>query len=127
MPARPLCAKASRILSTREWIALEKHESASMFRALTQAFDAQQHNRWFETAWKHYRSPKNGLRSGALIAEAEPCAFLAFEDFGTTGLTGDRSQYQPIEGQTNAFFNFFRAEGKTDKGGDDRGRWGVGQ
>lgn len=84
------------------------------------------HQKWFDTAWQHYQSPKNGLRPGTLRPN-EQCGFLAFEDFGTTGLTGDRSQYQPVEDAPNAFFNFFRAEGKTDKGGDDRGRWGVGK
>lgn len=84
------------------------------------------HREWFGSAWPHYRANKNGLRPASLI-EDEPCVFLTFEDFSTTGLTGDRSQYQPVDGSVNAFFNFFRAEGKTDKGGDDRGRWGVGK
>ncbi len=90
------------------------------------ALGAQEHKKWFESAWPHFDAPKNGLRPGSVRKEA-PCHFLVFEDFGTTGLTGDRTQFQPAEGSSNAFFNFFRAEGKTDKAGDDRGRWGVGK
>lgn len=90
------------------------------------ALAPERHKSWFETAWTHYGAPKNGLKPESIGAD-QPCRYLAFEDFGTTGLTGDREQYQPVEGVTNAFFNFFRAEGKTDKAGDDRGRWGVGK
>ncbi len=50
-----------------------------------------------------------------------------FEDFGTTGLTGNREQYEEQEGASNSFFYFFRAEAKTAKPGDDRGRWGIGK
>jgi hypothetical protein len=34
-----------------------------------------------------------------------------FEDFGTTGLTGDPAAHQPIGDAANHFLNFFRAEG----------------
>ncbi len=90
------------------------------------AIDAQHHARWFDSAWPHYQAPKNGLKPGA-IAPDKKCRYLVFEDFETTGLTGDTEQHDPIEGQKNAFFFFFRAEGKTEKGGDDRGRWGIGK
>lgn len=90
------------------------------------AIDAKRHARWFESAWPHYRAPKNGLKPGA-ISPAKKCRFLVFEDFETTGLTGDTEQHDPIDGRKNAFFYFFRAEGKTEKGGDDRGRWGIGK
>lgn len=90
------------------------------------AIDAPHHARWFESAWPHYMSPKNGLKPGAIASERK-CRYLVFEDFETTGLTGDCEQHDPIDGQKNAFFYFFRAEGKTEKGGDDRGRWGIGK
>ena len=90
------------------------------------AIDVQKHRRWFESAWPHYLAPKNGLKPGAITTDKK-CRFLVFEDFETTGLTGDPRQYDPIDGQKNAFFYFFRAEGKTEKGGDDRGRWGIGK
>jgi len=90
------------------------------------AIDAQRHSRWFESAWPHYMAPKNGLKSGSISPEKK-CRYLVFEDFETTGLTGSTEQYDPIDGQKNAFFYFFRAEGKTEKEGDDRGRWGIGK
>ena len=58
----------------------------------------------------------------------EPFRYLVFEDFGTSGLTGDSAQWWPDEhGQPNPFFNYFRAEGISDKHGGARGRHGVGR
>ncbi len=82
--------------------------------------------RWFDGAWPHYRAEGNGLRPGD-VNETTPCKFLAFEDFGTTGLTGDRTQYEERNDSDNPFFYFFRAEAKTAKHGDARGRWGIGK
>ena len=90
------------------------------------AIEPARHGHWFDSAWPHSQAPKNGLKTGA-IAPDKKCRYLVFEDFETTGLTGDTEQYDPIDGQKNAFFYFFRAEGKTEKGGDDRGRWGIGK
>ena len=90
------------------------------------ALPPHQHAQWFETAWAHYEAPRNGLKPGD-VSRATPCRFLVFEDFGTTGLTGDREQYEEQEGANNPFFYFFRAEAKTAKYGDDRGRWGIGK
>ena len=53
--------------------------------------------------------------------------FLVFEDFGTTGVLGDPAQWKPIEGVNNPFFNYFRAEGLSDKHEGNRGRHGVGK
>jgi hypothetical protein len=91
-----------------------------------QALPPQEHAQWFDTAWGHFEAPGNGLRSGD-VSRHKACRFLAFEDFGTTGLTGDREQYEEQEGASNPFFYFFRAEAKTAKYGDDRGRWGIGK
>jgi hypothetical protein len=57
----------------------------------------------------------------------EPCRYLAFEDFETTGLRGDPEQWWPEEGVTNPFFNFFRGEGVSNKDEGARGRHGVGK
>lgn len=53
--------------------------------------------------------------------------YLSFEDFGTTGLTGDPAQWWPDENKPNPFFNYFRAEGISDKSANQRGRHGVGR
>ncbi len=56
----------------------------------------------------------------------EPFRYLLFEDFETTGLTGDPTQWLFSEAK-NPFFDFFRAEGISHKEGSDRGRHGVGK
>lgn len=54
--------------------------------------------------------------------------YLVFEDFGTSGLLGDPTQWWPDdEGPPNPFFNYFRGEGISDKLGGKRGRHGVGR
>ena len=80
---------------------------------------------WFEGAWKHVQAPGNGLREAP--TQNERCSFLVFEDFGTRGLQGDVAQPFDEPGTKNHFFYFFRAEGRTSKSEQDRGRWGVGK
>ncbi len=80
---------------------------------------------FFDGAWDHYHSEINGLSNPPDINE--DCPFLVFEDEGTTGLTGDISQTEPLDGKQNSFFSFFRAEGLSGKSSKDRGRWGVGK
>ena len=90
------------------------------------ALPANGHRRWFKDAWPHYNAKGNGLQHGRLTS-GMACRFLVIEDFGTTGLTGDHAQFQEEPDINNSFFYFFRAEGKTAKEGDDRGRWGIGK
>ncbi len=73
----------------------------------------------------HIKTPGNGLRE--IPKPDESCPFLVFEDFGTTGLVGDPEETNPPEDSTNRFYHFFRAEGRSDKGRKDIGRWGVGK
>lgn len=73
----------------------------------------------------HMRAPRSGLRD--IPAPDEDCRFLVFEDFGTKGLMGDPSAYRVPEDQENHFYNFFRAEGRSNKRERSRGRWGVGK
>ena len=74
---------------------------------------------------EHLRAPGNGLRE--IPQDGDDCPFLVFEDFGTTGLTGDPAEWRPQPGSKNHFYHFFRAEGRSDKGERDIGRWGVGK
>lgn len=90
------------------------------------ALSAADMGRWTKDAWPHLQAARNGLQPGA-VSPTMSCDYLVFEDFGTTGLVGDPEAIEPIEGENNAFFYFFRAEGKTEKSGDDRGRWGIGK
>ncbi len=59
-------------------------------------------------------------------------SFLAIEDFGTRGLTGDISLNQDPEGpmlaeNPESFYWFWRNIGRSGKSGHDRGRWGLGK
>src|SRR6266850_420807 len=76
-------------------------------------------------AWPHLSAPGNGLPDAP--RPSDMCRFLVFEDFGTSGLTGDPEQLLPVENGDNRFFHFFRVEGRSDKHEHDRGRWGVGK
>lgn len=80
---------------------------------------------WFESLWPHISAANNGLRNQPDLSQ--PCPFLVFEDFETTGLNGDPAEHRVIEGVKNHFLNFFRAEGHSDKGDEERGSWGVGK
>ncbi len=82
-------------------------------------------NYWLNGAWEHYKVPNNGL--GKLPESDNELSFLVFEDFGTTGLTGDIEQAFDIPDIKNPFYYFFRAEGRSGKSEQDRGRWGVGK
>jgi len=102
------------VLKVRFFLASGKH-----------AMPSQQAAAWFDGAWDHFHASGNGLREPP--SKSEPCSWLVFEDFGTCGLQGDVAQSEPIDGEKNHFFYFFRAEGKSVEGGKERGRWGVGK
>lgn len=57
----------------------------------------------------------------------DDCGYLVFEDFGTRGLTGDVNEWRLDRAAQNAFFSFFRAEGRSAKSGENLGRWGIGK
>lgn len=53
---------------------------------------------------------------------------LIVEDFNTRGLTGDPAcQFEPPDKESNHFYYFFRAEGRSSKSGSSRGSWGIGK
>ena len=73
----------------------------------------------------HFAAKGNGLQNAPSPQDA--CSFAVIEDFNTTGLTGDAAQWEALEAVPNSFFDFFRAEGRSDKQESERGRWGVGK
>ena len=81
--------------------------------------------RWFENGWSHFHADGSGLREAP--SEHDSCRFIAYEDSGTTGLTGDVTQYHEVTGVKNPFYYFFRAEGQSNKTDGGRGRWGLGK
>lgn len=96
-------------------------------RSGSDAVNAAEHARFFTGIWPHVDARGNGLVTEEKPAAKEVCPCLVFEDFNTIGLTGDVAQDKDIEGVKNPFFHFFRAEGRSAKSGDERGRWGVGK
>ena len=57
----------------------------------------------------------------------DDCGYVVFEDFGTRGLNGDIEEWRLERAEQNAFFSFFRAEGRSAKTGENLGRWGIGK
>ncbi len=94
------------------------------------ALDPSTVGRFFVGMWEHLRAlcaDKEQVEELEAM-RAGPCRFLVYEDFNTTGLIGDAlTADEPEADNTNDFFYFWRAEGKSGKGGTDRGRWGVGK
>jgi len=85
--------------------------------------------RYMVGAWSHIRAEGNGLSpANTPKSENAPCNFLVFEDFNTTGLTGNQEQQYLRHGvEENNFYSFFRAEGQTDKDSTKKGSWGIGK
>ncbi len=52
--------------------------------------------------------------------------FLTMEDYGTTGLDGETGENVRPKGRHN-FYNFWWCEGKSQKKGQEGGRWGLGK
>ncbi len=80
---------------------------------------------FFDGLWPHVTSVDSGVEDPPVPRDAIP--YILIEDFGTRGLIGDPSAWDPFESQKNSFFLFFRALGRSGKEGEDRGRWGVGK
>lgn len=89
-----------------------------------QALGEQAARFWLQGAWDHLRAEGSGLRS--VPERPVPGRFLVIEDFGTTGLDGEPTELRPQDSPSR-LFAFFRAEGISQKGGRDAGRWGVGK
>jgi len=68
-----------------------------------------------------------GIGVASVDAWLADCGYVVIEDFGTRGLTGDVNEYRLEYAEKNAFFSFFRAEGRSAKTGESLGRWGIGK
>ena len=77
----------------------------------------------------HLTAEQNGLIK--THNPEDPETFLVIEDYGTRGLEGDPTQdddFQPTNTNIkNDFFYFWRNIGRSKKGANDRGRWGLGK
>ncbi len=79
----------------------------------------------FEPAKRHFERGVGSIRLPEIFGAN--CGYLVFEDFGTKGLTGDITEWRLERAEQNAFFSFFRAEGRSAKTGEKLGRWGIGK
>src|SRR5690606_9836914 len=80
----------------------------------------------------HLAASRSGVSAEALPRADEPLSYLVIEDFGTRGLQGDPSQaedleLEPVGAERNDFFYFWRNIGRSRKGANDLGRWGLGK
>ncbi len=89
------------------------------------ALPANEARKYFRDGWKHFTAEGNGLDD--VPEPGASCPFLVVEDFETTGLTGNVNQWRHTPGGKNCFYYFFRTEGRSGKGEEDRGRWGIGK
>jgi hypothetical protein len=83
--------------------------------------------KYFSSYWDHLKSAYPDFTAEISEMARKPCEFVVIEDFGTTGLTGDEKAEDEPSNKKNDFFYFFRAEGKSGKSGNDKGRWGIGK
>lgn len=79
----------------------------------------------FDPAKLHFERGVGTIRFDNLFSST--CGYLVFEDSGTKGLTGDVNEWRLERAEQNAFFSFFRAEGRSSKSGENLGRWGIGK
>ena len=71
-----------------------------------------------------------GLEPHIQLPQFAAMPFLAVEDSGTRGLTGDPGEDPELDesrGARNDFYYFWRNVGRSGKGELDRGRWGLGK
>lgn len=106
----------ARVRQIRVRIAFVPHASPDACQYIATLFNSARQN--FE----------NGLDCPNLDSlTGDACGYLVFEDFGTRGLTGDVEEWRLERAEQNAFFSFFRAEGRSAKTGEKLGRWGIGK
>lgn len=79
----------------------------------------------FEDSKTHFEKGLSPHLLGDL--SQQDVGYLVFEDFGTKGLNGDVKEWRSDLCEENAFFSFFRAEGRSAKTGEKLGRWGIGK
>lgn len=76
----------------------------------------------------HASSKEAGLNNTP--TEEDPCPYLVFEDFQTTGLVGDIKMHESPPPETewsNPFYCFVRGDALQDKKTGEMGSWGVGK
>jgi len=85
--------------------------------------------KYMDSLFDHLDACSTEIKVDVDSLRTTPCQFLVFEDFGTTGLTGDEAVWNLGDPATknNHFFHFFRTVGRSGKVGEKLGRWGIGK
>ncbi len=79
---------------------------------------------YFEGLRDHFQASQVSTEK---IFENKEVPFIIIEDFGTTGLDGMTGEDGKHPEGKNNFYNFWWNEGKSEKKGGFRGRWGLGK
>lgn len=90
----------------------------------------EKHRKYLKGILPHVLAEDNGLLREEIPDFDGPMPFIAIEDFNTTGLTGNFViNKDPKDGinKKHSFYWFWRNIGRSDKGEDERGRWGLGK
>jgi len=85
-------------------------------------FSSDKQDFYFSGLIRHLRECKSGRY---FELSKQPLSYLVIEDFETTGLTGDPKQTN--DEKDNNFYYFFRNVGRSGKGEDKGGSWGLGK
>lgn len=83
-----------------------------------------------EKAERFFRNLENHLMATNFYPselERDEVPFITIEDFGTSGLDGATGEGGERPDGKNNFYNFWWYEGKSEKTGKERGRWGLGK
>jgi len=91
------------------------------------ALSAKTAGKYFLEYWDHLKGAYPEFKVAISEMAEKKCEFVVIEDFGTTGLMGDEKAHSEPLNKKNDFYYFFRAEGKSGKSGNSKGRWGIGK
>ncbi len=100
-----------------------KCEDSSIVRITFEKTSKEKAERFFNNLGNHLGA--TNFYSSELTNTDVP--FLTIEDFGTSGLDGATGEGGERPEGKNNFYNFWWYEGKSEKTGKERGRWGLGK
>ena len=95
----------------------------------TNAIDPSEAIKYIKELIPHLKARNNGIVSELIPDFGRPMPYLLIEDYNTVGLEGDPLEYEdPVDNsKPHNFFWFWRNVGRSGKGNDARGRWGLGK
>lgn len=100
-----------------------KCDDCSIIRITFEKTSRAKAEKFFDSLENHLK--ETNFYPSELTEEEVP--FITIEDFGTTGLDGATGEGGERPDGKNNFYNFWWYEGKSEKTGKERGRWGLGK